>query len=151
MLAKFIATRYKMPKPGLNRAGFTMTEMMVIIIVVGILATVSAPPILRSVQINRLQTNTDRMAADLQYARTMSISTNQMLQFRSTTAGYQLIEPISGTVVRETDFSHGMKLAIVQTANFFPWGMADATVFDISNSCGARQVTLLPTGIVEVD
>jgi len=128
-----------------------MIEMMVVIGIVGIMAMVSGPPIFRYMQSSRLQTNTDRMAADLQYARSLSIANSQILRLSATTAGYQISNPVTGTVIRQTVFEHGMVLAMDQTADFYPWGMADAKVFNISNSSGARQLNLLPTGIVEVN
>jgi Tfp pilus assembly protein FimT len=124
--------------------------MMVIIVVIGILAGISAPPIFRYVQSNRLRTNADRMAADLQYARSLSIANSQILRFAATPAGYQLINPNSGVIIRENNFAHGFTMPANQTADFYPWGMADATVFNVSNSSGAVQINLLPTGIVEV-
>jgi hypothetical protein len=90
------------------------------------------------------------MAADLQYARTLSISTSTILRFASTPTGYQLTNPISGDIIREKNFEHGLELQINQTADFYPWGMADPAVFNISNSTGAMVVNLMPTGIVEV-
>lgn len=138
--------RHQLP----NRRGFTLVEMMVIIVIVGLMAAIATPGIFRYVQSNRLQTTVDRMAADMQYARSLSIANGQILRFSVTGAGYRLTDPVSGTVFRDKTFEHGLKLAIDQTADFYPWGMADARVFNISNSTGARQVNLLPTGIVEV-
>ena len=127
-----------------------MVEMMVVIGIVGVIATISAPPVYRYVQSNRLQTNTDRMAADLQYARTLSIATSQILRFTATPLGYKLENPNTGALIRETDFGHDLELAVNQTADFYPWGMADAAVFNITNGSGTKQVLLLPTGLVEV-
>jgi len=141
----------KMPRFNCRRQGFSLIELMVIITIVGIIAGISAPPIFRYVNSNRLQTHADRMAADLQYARTMSISTSTILRFSSTPTGYQLTDPISGNIIREKNFEHGLALNMAQTADFFPWGMADATVFNLSNPTGAMTVNLLPTGIVEVN
>ena len=101
-------------------------------------------------QANRLQTTTDRMAADLQYARTLSVTNSEILRFTSTAAGYQLTNPITGDILREKQFSHGMTLTVNQSADFYPWGMADATVFNLSHGDDNKQVTLMPTGIVEV-
>ena len=140
-----------MPFFNRSRRGFSLIELMVIITIVGIIAGISAPPIFRYVNSNRLETHADRLAADLQYARTLSISTSTILRFSSTPAGYQLTDPISGTIIREKNFDHGLGFAAAKTADFFPWGMADATVFNISNSTGAMTVNLLPTGIVEVN
>ncbi len=140
-----------MPFFNRSRRGFTLIEMMVVITVVGIIAGISAPPIFRYINSNRLETNADRLGADLQYARTLSISTSTILRFSSNQAGYQLTDPITGTIIRDKVFENGMQLAADQTADFFPWGMADPTVFNISNSTGAMTVNLLPTGIVEVN
>ena len=49
-----------------RRRGFTQPEMMNLILVIGRMAAVTAPPLDRFMQSNRLQTNTDRVVADLQ-------------------------------------------------------------------------------------
>ncbi|MFT5232865.1 MAG: prepilin-type N-terminal cleavage/methylation domain-containing protein [Candidatus Krumholzibacteriia bacterium] len=150
MIAKLPNIRQFLPLLRVNRRGVSMVEIIVVISVVGIIASISAPPIFQYVQSNRLQTTSDRMAADLQYARSLSIASSEILRFTSTAAGYELSNPISGNVIREKEFTHGMSLPVNQTADFFPWGMADATIFSLSNGSDTRQVTLLPTGIVEV-
>ena len=139
-----------MPRLLRSRQGFSLIELMVVIAIVGIIAGIAAPPIFRYVDGNRLQTNADRMAADLQYARSLSISQGAILRFASTPAGYQLTNPITGDLIREKNFEHGLELDQNTTADFFPWGMADPAVFNISNSTGAMVVNLMPTGIVEV-
>lgn len=132
------------------RRGFSLVEIMVILTVVGLMAAIAAPPMFRYLQANELQTNTDRLAADLQYARSLAVANSQVLRFTATAAGYTLTEPISGTVIRDYNFKPGLGLAANATADFFPWGMANAAVFNLSNGAGAKQITLLPTGMVEV-
>lgn len=144
-------SRHKVPGPVRTRGGFTLVEIMVVIGIVGIMATITAPPIYRYMESSRLQTNTDRMAADLQYARSLSIANGQILRLSARVDGYQLTNPNTGVVIREATFGHDLAMPLAQTADFYPWGMADARVFNITNHSGARQITLLPTGIVEVD
>jgi type II secretion system protein H len=133
-----------------NRRGFTLVEMMVVISLIGLMAAVSAPPLFRYVQSNRLQTNADRIVADMQYARSVSISTGRILRFTATQAGYTLTDPVAGTVLRTTNFEHGVALDAPVTVDFFPWGMADGAVLNLANTAGAARIDLLPTGIVEV-
>lgn len=133
-----------------SRQGFTLVEMMLVISLVGVMAAMAAPPFFRYLASNRLATQADRMVADLQYARSLSVSNSQILRFSATEAGYTLTNPISGVVLREYDFSAGLGLDVAQSADFFPWGMADPVVFTLSNPAGTKQITLMPTGLVEV-
>ena len=130
--------------------GFSLVEMMIVVGLIGLLATISAPPMYRYIQSNRLATNTDRMVADLQYARAVSIANGQVIRVDSNTAGYRVVNPSSGQVLRQQNFDDGLALAAIQQVRFFPWGMADAAVYNITGPVGAKQLNLLPTGIVEV-
>jgi prepilin-type N-terminal cleavage/methylation domain-containing protein len=133
-----------------QRWGFTLTEMMIVILVIGLMAAITTPPLFRFIQSNRLQTNTDRVVADLQFARSLSISNGRILRFTADQAGYQVTDPLSGDVLREKNFDRGLSLDAEVTVDFFPWGMADATVLTLSNRTGDANINILPTGIVEV-
>ncbi len=133
-----------------QRHGFTLVETMLVLSLFGVIAAMGAPPFFRYLASNKLATQADRMAADLQYARSLSVSSSQILRFTATAGGYQLTNPITGTVIRETAFCSGLGLNANRTADFYPWGMADPVVFTISNPSGSRQITLMPTGLVEV-
>ncbi len=132
------------------RAGFTLVEMMIILLIIGVMGGLAAPPMFRYIQSNSLKTTADRVMADMNYARSLSISNGRVLRFTVDANGYQILDPVSGQVLRSGQFKKGLTLDTPQTANFFPWGMADGTVFSLSNGAGSRQITLLPTGLVEV-
>ena len=146
MLGKRIRTGHRWPQ----RRGFTLTEMMVVISLIGLMAVVSAPPLFRYIQSNRLQIGTDRMVADMQYARSRAISSGRILRLTATAAGYTLTDPVSGDVLRSKNFEHGLALDAGATIDFFPWGMASAAVLNMNNAAGATRIDVLPTGIVEV-
>lgn len=125
--------------------------MMLVISLVGVLAAMAAPPFFRYLASNRLATQADRMVADLQYARSLSVANSQILRFSVTEGGYQLTNPVTGAVLRDLNFGQGLALDRAQVADFFPWGMADPTVFTLSGHAGTRQITVMPTGLVEVN
>lgn len=133
-----------------QRAGFTLVEIMVVILIVGLLAAMVGPPMYGYLQSHRLQSNTDRLVADLQFARSQSIATGNILRIDATEAGYRIIDTSTGTTLRQHAFDQGVGLAAAGQADFFPWGMSDNTAFAISNTKGAKQISLLPTGMVEV-
>jgi prepilin-type N-terminal cleavage/methylation domain-containing protein len=133
-----------------SRHGFSLTEMMIVVMVIGLMATLSAPPLFRYMQSHRLQSDTDRMMADLQYARSVAISHGDILRFQATPDGYRLFNPNTNVVLRNHEFDHGLALNADVVVDFFPWGMSDAAVFKISNKAGVNEISILPTGLVEV-
>ena len=139
-------TRKKLP----NRTGFTLVEAMIIIVLVGLLAAMVGPPMYGYLQSHRLQTGTDRMVSDLQYARSQAVARGRVLRIATTATTYTITDPGDGSVLRQQNLDRGLALAMPQQADFYPWGMADATVFNLSNSTGGKQISVLLTGIVEV-
>jgi len=133
-----------------RRQGFTLVEMMLVITLVGVMAAMAAPPFFRYLASNRLATQADRMVADLQYARSLSVANSQILRFSVTPTGYELTNPVTGTVLRDIDFARGLGADAAVTADFFPWGMADPTVINLSGTIGTKRITVMPTGLVEV-
>jgi len=123
---------------------------MVVVMIFGLLMVAGVPPFVNYVRSNRLETNADRMASDLQLARSIAISNGIVVRVTATTTGYTVTDPVTAQTIRQREFDGGCQLAIDSTADFFPWGMADSQVFNLSNVSGARVINLLPTGMVEV-
>lgn len=64
-----------MPRPALHRrAGFTLIELVTVTLLLGILAGVAAPRYQEALAATRLDSAARRLAADLRYARTLSLS-----------------------------------------------------------------------------
>jgi type IV fimbrial biogenesis protein FimT len=80
-------------------AGFTLTELMVTIVIVAVLSLVVAPSFVRLVTNQRLQGAGNELASDLQYARGEALSRNMAVRLvtRSDGRGYDiLIVPPAG-------------------------------------------------------
>ena len=140
----------RLPKRWANRIGFTIVETMIVIVLVGLLTAMVGPPMYGYLQAHRLQSGTDRLVADISYARAQATSRSRVLRISTTVNSYTITDPSDGAVLRQQNLDQGIVLAVAQQADFYPWGMADASVFNISNMTGANQISLLPTGIVEV-
>ena len=150
MRLKNLKNRNILPGSRPGNAGFSLIEMMMVVLLIGLVAGIATPPMMRYLRSTQLQTQTDQLAADLQLARSLSIANGTVLQFSSTTAGYQLIDTSDGTVHKSCAFDGGLALDMDQDINFFPWGMADQHDFNLSAGTMNRTVKVLPTGMVEV-
>jgi len=133
-----------------TRQGFTLIELMVMITVFTAMVTIALPPLNNYLRSNQLDTEADRLAADLQYARSIAIRDSRILRFTGADGNYTLTDAVSGDVIRQRDFDGGCTFALNVTADFYPWGMADAMVISVGSCAGTRNLNLLPTGIVEV-
>jgi len=132
--------------------GFTLVELLVLIGIFVLLAGIAVPGIYNYVRSNRLATTTERMAADMQLARSMSIANGRVYRLQANDAGYTITDPLSGEVIRNRTFHQSVDLAADVTVNFFPWGMADPRVVVIRGGAGNIQtIQILPTGVVEVN
>lgn len=73
---KLDAPHHRCMQPGVNvQAGFTMMELMVVIAVVGIMATVAAPSFSGFIANSRISSATNDLIADLMQARSMASTT----------------------------------------------------------------------------
>lgn len=130
--------------------GFTLVELMVVIIIIGVVSSMSVPPLFRYVASHRLQTNTDRFTTDMQYARSIAISNAQIVNLSTTLTNYTLRDALTGEILRQVEFDTGLSMDSNHSVQFYPWGMADDQIFKLSSAAGAYHISLLPTGIVEV-
>lgn len=133
-----------------GRGGFSLVEIMVVVLMIGILATISGPPMFSYLRSNQMQTQLDRLVGDLQYARAVSISTGEAHRFSCTANDYSVTNLVSGNVAKNVTLDHGAVFDGVMQADFYPWGMSEDLVFELSLNDMDREITLLPTGMVEV-
>lgn len=139
-----------MPIRSPSRLGFTLIELMVLITIFTAMLVVAVPPVSSYLRSNELEASADRLAADLHYARSVSIANGRIMRFQGVDGGYTITDPVSGDVLRNHNFGGGCTFDLDVDADFFPWGMADAVVINMSSCAGTRTINVLPTGIVEV-
>jgi type II secretion system protein H len=130
--------------------GFTLVELMVIIGVIGLIAAIGVPTFNGYLRANTVDTTADRMASDMAYARSLSVSQGRVIQFVGEAAGYQLLDPSDASVIRDRTFEGSVELDADYTINFFPWGAADTSTLTLDTGAETRVVQVLPTGIAEV-
>ena len=75
-------------------AGFTLVEMVIVVLVIGMMAGAAAPRFLDTLANNRVEAAAKRIAVDLNYARAHAISkgssTDEQIHFFTATEKYEL-------------------------------------------------------------
>lgn len=80
------------------RAGFTLMEMLAVLVVLGIVMAIAAPSYLRYINTMRMREGAQQVARDLERARTEAKRTNTCWTFkRTSSAGYQLQSYVNST------------------------------------------------------
>ena len=154
-----------------SQSAFTLTEVMVIVAVIGFLAAVAGPNILQMLPRIRLNNAAQRIASDLQFARMRSIATNKeyRLNFDVSTESYRIEEgdrstgsSWPGTLIdQERRFndssSHFYQKdididSIAQNPIFNPKGLSStiSTIKIQNNSGGKKKITINIAGGIKI-
>jgi type II secretion system protein H len=140
------------------RHGFSMMEMLVVIVVLGILSAMVGPAMSRVVRHNRVNRSATLIAADLQNAFAVAARQREpvRIQADASTRSYQFVDRKTGAVLRIRTFygdTSEYRLTLLTftptTIDVFPSGVSSAPlVVNLANGDYTRQVTASTAGFI---
>ena len=146
-------------KPRIVRDGFTMIELMVVVAIIAIAAAIVVP-MASSAGVMQLRAAVNMVAADLEYAKSMSISRGQRhaVVFNSSTESYQIIDENGATIGHPVKkgspyavtFSSDSRLGNVEivSANFDGVSTVGFDYLGIPYSITGTPAALLNAGVI---
>jgi type II secretion system protein H len=142
------------------RRGFTIMEMLVVVAILGILATIMAPAISRITRHQRVNRAAMVITADLQNAFAVAARQREpvRIQADAPSRSYQFIDRKTGVVLRIRTFygdTSEYKLSTLvftpSTIDVFPSGTSsDFLTIDLANGDYTKQITASTAGFIRV-
>ena len=143
------------------RRGFTAIELIIIVTIMGVLASIAGPALSRIVRHSRTNRAAIAITADLQNAFAVAARQREPVSIvaDSTTRSYQFVDRKSGAVLRirtfygDTSEYHLQRLVFTPTTvDVFPSGVSSAALtVDLSNGDYARRITASTAGFVRLN
>lgn len=141
-----------------GRAGFSVAELVVVLALLGILASFALPSVARSVEQTRIDRAAFLMAGDLEYAFTLAAREQVPVRItvNSTARQYTLVNRATSTVLHRRDLGNGTQfgltgLSATGTIDVFPKGFAStAATYTLATPSFTRTVQLTRAGQVRV-
>jgi prepilin-type N-terminal cleavage/methylation domain-containing protein len=136
-----------MSRNRLKQAGFTLTEVMIVVTIIGILAAVTVPSFGKYLKRTRVDGSRNQLIADCYFARSLAITRRETITMVFNADEY-VIRNGGGTVFRTTPAAQGVTFTSSADPNFYAWGLADAVNMTVDGPSDTRDLVLSPTGVV---
>lgn len=133
----------------LGQAGYTLTEMMIVVGIIGLLAAITIPNFAGYMKRQRAIGSRNQLMSDIYYARSLAIAKHRTVRIDFTDQQYQVVDTVSGTVEKTIAAPPGVTFAATNNPNFYAWGLADAADITVAGSASTSTVSVLPSGSVE--
>ncbi|NIM20001.1 MAG: hypothetical protein GTO51_07090 [Candidatus Latescibacteria bacterium] len=134
--------------PPRGGAGFTLVELAVIFVAIGLLVGIGIPSFQRYAANSRIEGSANELMMDIQHARSLAITRQQTYVIQFQANQYQVIEASTGTVIRQKSLPNRVALAATGNPQFYSWGRADPVNITLTGPYYFRILTVLPTGTV---
>lgn len=134
-----------------SSSGFTLTETMIIVAIIGVLAGITIPAFMGYFQRQKVRGAEATLLSDISYARSLAIARRTTFQMVFNGNNYQIIQPGPDTVMREKEAPSGVSYTSDINPNFYAHGLADAANIVVAGTYENKNVTLLPNGTATHD
>jgi prepilin-type N-terminal cleavage/methylation domain-containing protein len=131
--------------------GFTLIELMVTIVVMGLVLMMTAPGITRFVKSSRLAGAQNMLMGDLRYTRSLASSKRTTYELRLAPSAYAVVSLSPVRTVLSRTLPSGVTIAHSDTASFYAWGLTETMVITLNQGSTSKVIRTTAGGQVTCD
>lgn len=131
--------------------GFALTELMVVLVIIGIVLAVSVPATYKYMRSSERVGATNTLMADIYYARSLANMRRKTYQIAFVTNGYTISQVTPPATISTRTLPPGVACAATDTALFYAWGLSVPISITISSYNDSTTVQVAANGSVSHD
>ena len=128
--------------------GFTLTELIIVVGVLGLLVAFGVPSTSRFIRSARVNGAANMLAADIHYARSLATAQRRTYKVAFRSNNYVIAESTPWVIVKTRQMPRGVTLAATDTVRFFAWGLTSPTTVTVTGHDGAKTLSVAANGSV---
>lgn len=132
-------------------SGFSLIELMITVVVMGVVLAMTAPGISHFVKSSRMAGAQTTLMTDLRYARSLASSRRSTYELRLAPEQYTIVRLSPATTVLTRRLPTGVRIAARDTASFFAWGLTETMAITLRQDSTTKVVRTTASGQVTCD
>ncbi|MGH7681645.1 MAG: prepilin-type N-terminal cleavage/methylation domain-containing protein [Candidatus Eiseniibacteriota bacterium] len=135
-------------RPNTNIRGFSLVEIMVVVVIVGIILTIGIPSTARYIRVAQLAGARNTLMEDLGYARTLAVMRRKTYEIRFNSSTYTLVQLSPAATIWTHTLPVGYSCSATDTATYYAWGLTApiSVTVKCTGSSDSTTVQLLANG-----
>lgn len=140
-----------MKNTSLDMKGFTLSELMIVVSIFGLLVAIGITSATGYMKSSRLIGATNTLIADLYFTRSLATSQQKVYQIAFSGNEYKIFRVSPADTVRTREMPDGVACAASDTATFYGWGLTEPVSITLNGSSTTKTVQLSVNGSVTHD
>jgi prepilin-type N-terminal cleavage/methylation domain-containing protein len=134
-----------------KRAGFTLTELMIVLAVSGVLIAITIPSISGYLGTARLNGAINILDADLRNAHALASAQRRTYALIFQGGSYAVTQVSPPVLIRRRLMPRGVRCTASDTATFYAWGLSDPVTITFRKGALSRVTRIAANGRISHD
>ncbi len=129
-------------RPNNHIKGFTLVEIMVVVVIVGIILTIGVPSTARYIRVAQLAGARNALMEDLGYARSLAVMRRKTYEIRFNSSTYSLVQLSPAVTIWTHVLPAGYTCSATDTATYYAWGLTAPISITVKRGTSTDSTTV---------